>query len=246
MTGRDRTVLIVVSVLAVLAAGWILVVSPERGSASKLESQVSSAQSELASAEGKLANARSAQAQYASAYTSVVSLGKAVPPGQEIPSLIYELSLASNQKDVEFNSITSGSGAAGSGKASATAGAAVTAAAGFTQMPFTFIFDGSFFKLEQLFHRLDRFASTTSSGGIRVSGRLLTIQSIKLAPAATSTSGESSGTQMLSGTITASAYQLPAGQGLTGSTTATSGATPAAGSTTSSSPAAPAVARVTP
>jgi Tfp pilus assembly protein PilO len=265
-------VLIGLLVLAVLGAGWILVVSPERQQASKLNAQVSSAQSALSSAEAQLTHARSDQAQYSAAYASVVSLGKAVPPSQEVPSLIYQLAQASNQKDVEFSSITSTSATGPSAsttpsasapastttsKTTATA-AASTAAAGstaaastaaaFTQMPFTFVFNGDFFDLEHLFHRLDSFASVSSSGQVAVSGRLLTIQSIKLTP--TSTDGTpTSGSHELSGTITATAYELPAGQGLTGSaSSAAPGAvTPTAASPTgSSSPTAPAIARVTP
>ena len=49
-------------------------------------------------------------------------------------------------------------------------------------MPFTFVFNGSFFDLEHLFHQLNSFTERTSSGGLQVSGRLLTIQSVKLAP----------------------------------------------------------------
>lgn len=245
MTTRDRMVLIVISVLAVLAAGWILVVSPERQQASKLEAQVSSAKSELSSAEGQLDNARQAQSQYASAYSSIVSLGKAVPPGQEVPSLIYELSQATRQKHVEFTSITNGSSASGTGK---TASPTATAAAStFSQMPFTFVFGGSFFDLEQLFHRLDGFATTTTSGGVQVSGRLLTVQSIKLSPASAEAAAKSSGPPELTGTITATAYQLPTGQSLTGPASATTtGATPASATPTTSTAPAPAVARVTP
>ena len=43
MTGRDRIVVMVLGVLAVLAAFWILVVSPERNKADKLGAQVSTA-----------------------------------------------------------------------------------------------------------------------------------------------------------------------------------------------------------
>ncbi len=83
-----------------------------------------------------------------------MSLGKAVPAEQEVPSLIYQLAQASNQKNVEFASITSGgSGGASAGfgerrSASATAGAPPPSA-GFTQMPFTFVFNGSFESLYQ-------------------------------------------------------------------------------------------------
>ncbi|HYM54844.1 MAG TPA: type II secretion system protein GspM [Solirubrobacteraceae bacterium] len=248
MTGRDRIVVIGLAVLAVLAGAWLLVVSPKRQQASKLDAQVSEARTQLASAEGQLANARSAQAQYAAAYASIVSLGKAVPPSQEVPSLIYQLSLASNQKSVDFSSIVAGSG---SGASSSAAAAPTAAAAGFTQMPFTFVFDGSFFDLEHLFQQLNRFTLRTTSGGVQVSGRLLTIQSLKLSPAVSGSPEPGKGAvEQLSGTITATAYVLPAGQGLTGAATPTSpnGATTPASSTAagSSSPTAPAIARVTP
>ena len=75
MTRRDRLILLVVPPLAVLAAGWVLVVAPERQKAAKLAPQVSAATSQLAEAESQVASARSAQARYASAYASIVNLG---------------------------------------------------------------------------------------------------------------------------------------------------------------------------
>jgi Tfp pilus assembly protein PilO len=242
MTGRDRMVLIGVVVLAAIAGGWMLVVSPEREKASSLGAEVSAAQTALSTAESQLSSARVAQAQYAKAYTAVVSLGKAVPAAQEVPSLIYQLAQATNQRSVNFNSIVTGSNGSGS------AGSGAVASAGFTQMPFTFIFNGSFFNLEHLFRQLTSFANHTSSGGLQVSGRLLTIQSVKLSPETTST--VKGGKQGLSGTITASAYVLPASQGLTGSATPASpvgaAAPSAAAGSAPTAATAPAIARVTP
>jgi Tfp pilus assembly protein PilO len=255
MTGRDRIVVMVLAVLAVVAGGWILVVSPERKQASKLSAQVEAAKAELATAEGQLANARAAQSQYASAYTSIVNLGKAVPANQELPSLIYELAHATSQDQVDFNSITSSSATASSTTGAAAAGAAATKTAptGFTQMPFTFIFNGGFFDLEHLFAKLTAFTTRTTSGTLKISGRLLTIQSVKLAPVQEATAGAASKvttTPKLSGTITATAYQLPGGIPVTGGATSTSptGATSPATSTTGAggSATAPAIARVTP
>jgi hypothetical protein len=249
MTGRDRIVLIVVVVLAVLGGAWILVVSPERKQASKLGTQVASAKAELASAEGELAGARAAQTQYASAYSSIVNLGKAVPAEQEVPSLIFQLAQASNQQQVDFNSISSGAGPTTSTSTSSAA-AAATAAASFSQMPFTFVFNGGFFDLEHLFKQLTAFTNRTTSGALKVSGRLLTIQSVKLAPVVTNGTPGATPKRTLSGTITATAYQLPAGQGVTAGATATSptGTSTPASTTTgaASSPTAPAIARVTP
>lgn len=227
MTGRDRTVVMVLATLGVLAAVWLFAVSPKREQAAKLGTEVSTAQAQLASAEAQLASASAAQAKYQDAYASIVRLGKAVPASQEVPSLIYQLSQATKEKNVEFASITASVPGAGTGSGSSSASTSATAAAGVTQMPFTFVFNGSFDSLYNLFQQLDAFTTLhTTSGELNVSGRLLTIQSIKLGPVSaaggsTQGSGTSGGSEQLSGTITATAYVLPAGQTLTG------GATPA-------------------
>jgi hypothetical protein len=230
VTTRDRLVLVGVSALAVLAAVWLLLVSPERKQASKLGGAVAAAEAQLASAQSGAASAQAARQRYSAAYASVVNLGKAVPPSEEVPSLIYQLAQATNQKHVQFSSITSGATGGGSVGAASAAGApaAATASAGFTHMPFTFVFGGSFGDLYHLFQQLDAATVRTASGGLRVSGRLLTLQSVKLEPAGK----EGAGAHALTGTITATAYVLPASEGLTAgatpSTPAASGATSAA------------------
>jgi hypothetical protein len=254
MTTRDRIVLMGISVLVVLAAIWLLAVSPQRKQAAKLSAQVSAARSQLASAESKVASARAAQSRYSAAYASIVSLGKAVPSGQEMPSLIYELDQASNHKQVDFSSIVAGSGTGSSAPSSGGAGGSSTPGAamtGFTQMPFTFVFSGSYPALYNLFAQLNRFTMRTASGALRVNGRLLTIQGVKLAPASGSAAGSGKGAaEQLTATISATAYVLPSFIGLTNGPNAASlagGATqPAATTGASSSPTAPAIARVTP
>ncbi len=243
MTGRDRTVAIVVAVLVVLVGGWMLIVSPKRKEAKSVQATVATAQGEVSSAETALTNARAAQAQYATSYSAVVNLGKAVPPSQEVASLIYQLEEASNLRSVSFNSIVSGAGGSSSSSSSSSSSATAAASSGFTQMPFTFIFSGGFFSLEHLFRQLTSFTTHKGSNGLQVSGRLLTIQAVKLAPEA-SVSGKGT---TLSGTVTATAYVLPAGKALTAGATPTApaGATPAP-SSSSSSPTTPAVAKVTP
>jgi Tfp pilus assembly protein PilO len=236
MTGRDRIVIVVLAALAMVAAAWLLVLAPEREKASKVGGEVSTAQAQLSTAQSEVNAARSAEAGYPAAYTSLVSLGKAVPTGQEVPSLIFQLEQASNRKQVEFSSITSGGGSGGSGS-SATA---AVAAAGFTPMPFTFVFSGSFFDLYKLFQQVNRFTLRTSSGSVQVSGRLLTIQGVQLAPE-TSSSGSGTPSSRLTGTITATAYVLPASQAAaTATATSPTGAQSTSGSA-SSSPATPAV-----
>ena len=266
MTGRDRLVIVGIAVLAILAAGWLLLVSPERKQATQAQTQVESARQKLQSAQSQVASARSAQASYSSAYASVVRLGKAVPPQQEVPSLMYELEQASNQRAIDFTSIMgSSSGTTASATATATP-------AGFSQMPFTFVFKGSFFGLAHLLSQIDGFARITAASGsgaaaastaadssatpagVQVSGRLLTIQGVSLTlesqgSAGSGSSGSSGGT--LSATITATAYVLPASQSLTAGATAagpagTSAADAASSAAASSSPTSAAVIQGTP
>jgi len=229
MTTRDRIALMVISALVLLGVVWLLVVSPERDKAAKLGAQVSTATAQLAATESQATNAQAAQARYTSAYASIVNLGKAVPPSEEVPSLIYQLAQASDQKHVEFNSITTGGGGTSAGPAASSA-ATPAAAGGFTQMPFTFIFNGNYSDLYHLFQQLNRATVRTSSGGLQVSGRLLTLQGVKLEPVTKEATG--SGSEELTGTITATAYVLPASQGLTAGATS---AAPAASTATSAS-----------
>jgi Type II secretion system (T2SS), protein M len=267
MTTRDRLVLMAVVVLGVLAAGWMLGVSPEREKAAKLDAEVSTAQATLATAQGQLAEAQGAQSQYSTAYASVVKLGKAVPADEEVPSLVYELDQATHQKNVEFNSISTGTSGSSSSPSATSSSTALGAAAsgGFTQMPFTFIFRGTFADLYNLLNQVDNFTLHTTSG-VLVTGRLLTIQSADLerkqegsseneAPGKGSSSakGSSGKEEELTGTITATAYVLPPGQGLTGGATAsgpagtsTTPASSSSSSSSSSSPTAPALVKVTP
>jgi hypothetical protein len=248
MSTRDRMVLIAIVLVAILGGAWLKVVSPERSKASKLNAQVAAAKAALASAESNVSSAKAAEEKYAQAYASIVNLGKAVPPTQEVTSLIYEISQASNDKSVDFSSITNGSSGTTAG-ATGTAADASAAAAGFTQLPFTFVFEGGFFELEHLFRQLADLTSVAHSGEVEADGRLLTIQSVKLAPAAADkpTPGKP---PVLAGTVTASAYVLPPSQGLTAGATSTSptgaGASPASSSTTASSATAPAVVKVNP
>jgi hypothetical protein len=248
MTTRDRVVITAIATIAILGAAWVLLVSPERQKASKLGGEVAQAQSQLSAAEGKLAEARSAQHQYAEAYAAIVGLGKAVPASQEVPSLIYQLAQAANQKHVDFASIvTTQNGASGPAASTAAAAAAASAAsAGFTQMPFTFVFNGSYSDLEHLFQQLDRFTLRTSAGALQVSGRLLTIQSVKLSPLSSSSTETGKGSGQLSGTVTATAYVLPASQGLTGAAVPGAPTPAAAGGSSPGSPATTAIIRVGP
>jgi peptidoglycan DL-endopeptidase CwlO len=248
MTPRDRIVLMVIAVVVVLGAVWLKVVSPERKHAARLTSEVSAANAQLAGVEGQLASARTAQSKYASAYASIVELGKAVPPQAEVPALVFQLGAISHVHNVSFRSVSTSSSASGSPSSGSSASSSSTAStntpSSFTQLPFTFGFEGGFHQLASLLESIEGFTKGTQSGTLDITGRLLTIESLKLAPGPGS---ESKATSTLSGTVTASAYVLPPTAAGPGSGSAAGSATPtSSSSSTPSSPTTPAVAKVTP
>ncbi|HEV7937441.1 MAG TPA: type II secretion system protein GspM [Solirubrobacteraceae bacterium] len=223
MTTRDRLMLIGIVALAVLLGAWFTTVAPERERAAKISAEVETARKQLASAESAADSAKNARAQYSSAYASLVSLGQAVPASAETPGLIYTLDRATHSRNVNFTSITAGTAGSTSSAAAATAATQNTT---FSQEPFTFVFNGSFVDLYKLLDQLEGFTVQTSSGALHVNGRLLTIDSVSLAPSTSggtgTTASSKSKSPQLTGTITATAYVLPAG------------ATPLAGATPSS------------
>jgi hypothetical protein len=113
-----------------------------------------------------------------------------------------------------------GSQSGGSGNAPANQAAAAAlppgatvGPAGFPTMPFSFTFEGDFFRLSDFFRKLERFI-LAEPNRLKVNGRLLTIDGIALTPS-------DEGFPNVTASIVATAYLLPDAQGLLG------GATPA-------------------
>jgi hypothetical protein len=232
MTTRDRLMLIGIVALAVLLGVWFTTVAPEREQAAKVTAEVQAAHQKVASAQSEADSANSARAQYSTAYASLVSLGQAVPSSAETPALIYMLDRATHSRDVQFSSITTASSGSSGANTSATP---ATATAGFTQEPFTFVFNGNFIDLYKLLDQLEGFTLQSHSGALRVSGRLLTIDSVSLAPIAEGQSAAGSSkpkSNQLAATITATAYVLPTGEPALGGASPAGPAAVAAGSST--------------
>jgi hypothetical protein len=103
-------------------------------------------------------------------------------------------------------------------------------------MPFSFTFDGNFFRLSTFLTRLERYISARRRA-VDVRGRLLLINGISLTAA-------TSGFPKMTAAIAAQAYLLPADQGLFNGATAQAPAAgaqqPTSSSGGSASPAAPA------
>jgi hypothetical protein len=221
MSTRDRTILAVVCLVVAVVAPWMLVISPKRDQAKKLETRITNVQSKLAGVQAQLAQGEHARAAFASSYTTLVRLGEAVPTDDNTPSLIYQLQSAAKKSGVDFQSLTfnagQGGGSSSPSPSTSTPGSlppgATVGPAGFPVEPFTFTFAGNFFRLANFVGRLQRFVTQTNQK-LSVSGRLMSLNGITLAPS-------SNGFPEITATIAATTYLLPASEGLL------NGATPA-------------------
>jgi Tfp pilus assembly protein PilO len=105
VTSRDRIVVMVVVAAAVLAAFWFLALGPKRKDASELGAQVDQQRQQVASAREELQANEAARASFASNYTAVARLGKAVPGDDDVPSLVYQLDTTAEGTAVDFRSL---------------------------------------------------------------------------------------------------------------------------------------------
>ena len=212
MSARDRTVIVVLAVVALLGAAWFMLIQPKRSELSDVQHQVSSAQSQLASAQSQLAAAQAARAQFPASYAAMVRLGEAVPTDDNVGSLIYQLQAAANSSHVDFEALSLASqGGSSSATQNPLPPGVTVGPAGFPVEPFSFTFKGSFFNLADFFGRLQAFVTQTPSQ-LQVRGRLLTLNSIDLGPGA-------GGFPQINATVSATAYLLPQAQGLSAGAT---------------------------
>ena len=259
MTSRDRIILLVLAVGGVLAGFWFGLLAPKREEARTLSAQLASQHQRLDRAQASAADAQRARDSYVADYAAFARLGKAVPAEDGVPSLVYELESVSRGSRIDFQSITSSGADAGATTSTSTppsststtpstststaATSAGGATAGVTPMPFGFTFTGSFFDMEHLLDRVNRFV-TANDGKVKVHGRLLSITDISLSAAAT-------GFPDVEAKISANAYQAPAPQaaaaGGAGAAGTPGAATPAPSTTSSTtSPTPTATAGATP
>ena len=229
MTRRDRNVLLVVAIAAVIGAFWFLVMAPTRKDSSDLDKKIAQQQQRLTDAESRVATAQKAKRGYQADYAAVAELGQAVPADDDVASMVYQLDKAAKGKHIDFRSVklvttSTGTSASASTGTKLPPGAAV-GDAGFPTMPFTFNFDGSFFDMQKFLVSVNRLTRLRGDD-IAVRGRLLTIDHIVVG-------ASRKGFPKVHAEVTATAFVVPPDEGLT------NGATPSGPATTTASTPAP-------
>jgi hypothetical protein len=235
VTRTNKILIAVVATAAALGAFWFLALAPKRDEAAKLDKDIAAKQAEVSTAKATLTGYQKARDHYKTNYATMVRLGKAVPEDDDVRSLVVQLDSAAGGTGVDFRTIQVGGGNGPAAGATTTAaggtggpppGAVSVGSAGFSAMPFTFSFKGSFGNLSQFFTRLERFV-TLRNERMNVTGRLLRLESIDLQV-------DQTGFPQIRAQIGASSYLVPATQGLT------AGATPQGPAATTTAAAQPA------
>jgi type IV pilus assembly protein PilO len=152
-------VLVVVGVLAYLAVGYLLLISPQRAKSADLKKQI-------AETERKIDEYRTLSAQAKAAapirVADLFRLEKAMPNEVDMAGIVLELSRIARETGITFESITP--------QASAPQ-------TGYQMLPVTLVFDGNYFELSDFLYRL-RSLVRVRTGRLATSGRLFVVDSI--------------------------------------------------------------------
>jgi hypothetical protein len=225
VSARDRMLATIVAVAVCTAAGWFLVLAPQREEADQLAADIAAQQAALSTALTEVAAGEAAKRDYPRHYATVARLGAAVPEDDNVPSLLVQIERAASDAGVDFRALKAGGGTAvppppppADGTAATTQtttatlppGAAV-GAAGFPTMPFTFTFTGDFFRLSDFLGRLEHFL-VVRDRTLAVHGRFMAVDGIALNAAG-------SGFPRIQASVAATTYLLPAAEGLTNGAT---------------------------
>ena len=82
LTDRDKKILIVLPLIAVVAFYWFVLLAPKRDEKATVQKQLTEVQAERDEAVSKAAQLDQARRGYAEDYATVIRLGKALPTGR--------------------------------------------------------------------------------------------------------------------------------------------------------------------
>jgi Tfp pilus assembly protein PilO len=231
MTSKHTLLLGVAAAVVAIAAFYFLALGPKRDEVAKLDADIAAKATELEQARATLSTYEQARGTYKENYATLVRLGKAVPADDDVRSLLVQLEATAERSGVDFQKLEVGGGAAAApapGEAPAAADGTLAKAPGtvdvaggaLSAMPFNLTFNGGYFELQTFLARLERFV-TVNNERLDATGRLLRLESVKLAPGPT-------GFPQMRAEIGAASYLVPAPEAVPAAGAATATETPAA------------------
>jgi Tfp pilus assembly protein PilO len=226
MSSSTRLAISLLALVAVAAGFWLLVLGPKRQKADELGKEAEQIRAALGQSESNLLAAVQARKSFPTNYQELVVLGKAVPRGDETPSLLVQLNRIADRAHMTFNSLKLGTGSGEEEASTETATApptevppteaaasllplgATVGSAGLGVMPYNLAFEGTFFQIADFIEGVDALVDDKRAH-VAVDGRLVTIGGFTLAPQAESSSN------VLLASFSVATYVTPPKQGIT-------------------------------
>jgi hypothetical protein len=109
MKASDRSILIGLLIVGLLACFWFMLLAPKRERAAELETRINDLQSQVEAQEQLAAAAEQAQSDYDRNYERLIVLGKAAPADGDTPSLMTQFISQAEASGTTFGSLTAGS-----------------------------------------------------------------------------------------------------------------------------------------
>jgi hypothetical protein len=228
MTSTDRRTIAIVALagIAVVAALWMLVISPKRDERAQVRENLAAQQERLTAAQSQLASYEAARKQFPVKLKELKTLDKAVPARGAISELLRQLQRRANVRNSDLRLVALKAGGAapvaptgGAAPAAPTTPGATVGPDGLAALPFTFEFSGEYFDLRDILRTVRRSVSVRKDK-IKVGGRLLTIDGLSFTRVDATTN-------QTKAVLNATAYIAPDGAS-TPQPPATTPATPAA------------------
>jgi Tfp pilus assembly protein PilO len=160
---RQWAMLTAVACLAVLAAGWLLVIKPQRAHASDLRTQTQGVEAQTATLRSQVAQLQQQQKDLPAQQKLLSQIATKIPDNPALPALIRQLSAAADGAGVNLVSLAPGQptmaqapvAATTSTNAATTATPAAAASSPLANIQLTVQVRGSYFNVEQFFSAVE-------------------------------------------------------------------------------------------
>jgi hypothetical protein len=160
---------LIAAALLVLAAGYLLLVSPQRSKSSSLSSQIQTTQTEVIVAQGTAAKPVPFRA------SDLFRLAKAMPSGSDMPGIILDLAHLAKQSKVQLTSVRPTP--------------PVVLGTGYSALQLSITVSGGYNGITKFTHLLRTAVRMNGDGELDVNGRLFDGDNISLTPVASTPTG---------------------------------------------------------
>ena len=105
LTDRDRKIVILLAPVILLGAFWFMLLAPKREEAATAAQELAVQDQRRDDAQLRMASLTAARTDFAADYAQLVRLGKAVPTGVDMPTILVQLEDAARGTGIEFKRI---------------------------------------------------------------------------------------------------------------------------------------------